>query len=139
MADAWGGAWGAAWGVSWGYSPDTGSTQRGDWQVFYEFGKGRKKRWKQDQLDRDELRRIIRKAVLGEVPAVAPYVEQAPAKPIDASRVNKALYRATPFIDYDSIMEDMEVLQRVLSWHYKRQVQLRREEDDEEALIVLLM
>ena len=126
----------AYWGTG------TGETvQRGDWQIYYQDEKGRRKRWKQELLDRDELRRIIRAAVLGEVPAVAEFVE--PQKPpADTSRVNAALapkQDAMPFIDYDAIMGDMVALQRILSWHYKRQVEIARADDDDDAVIMLMM
>ena len=116
--------------------------QHGDWQIVYQDDSGRKKRWRKDVLDREELREIIRKAVLGEIPAIAEFVE--PAKQLsDTSSVRDALapkdYAMSFTVDYEAVMADIAALQAVLSWHYKRQVEVLRAEDDDDSVIALLM
>lgn len=129
-----------------GPAPPPSSPQRGDWQIFFGDDKKRRQRWQQETLDREALRAIIRAAVLKEIPAVAEYVEyEAPKKPSkkpsDTGKVHKALTpsRAMPFIDYDAIMEDMLALQRIVSWHYQQQVEIARMDDDDDAIIALIM
>ena len=120
-------------------------TQHGDWQIYYQDGKGRKKRWRKEWLDREELRAIIRKAVVSKLPAIAEYVEKIePPRlpPSDVSLVHKALEssrRAKHFIDYDSIMEDRVALQNILSWYYKRQIEITSLEADDDDVLTLLM
>lgn len=132
----------AYWGS--GGTPSGEVVQHGDWQIRYTKDHGRRKRWEEETLNREQLRAIIRKAVLGEVPAVAEFVEYPPVKPpSDTAPIHRALSpesagRATPFIDYDSILADMQALQSILSWHYKQQVEIAMADDDE-AVIALIM
>ena len=73
---------------------------------------------------------------------IAEFVE--PAKQLsDTSSVRDALapkdYAMSFTVDYEAVMADIAALQAVLSWHYKRQVEVLRAEDDDDSVIALLM